>query len=87
ENAVRELTAQLIENPKAAAIVINRTAEKASLIFARGEDCAVDMGDALRTLTLPFSGRGGGKPAYAMGAMSSDFDLEILTNNARRFFN
>ncbi|MBQ4638124.1 MAG: hypothetical protein IJB92_05240 [Clostridia bacterium] len=87
ENAVRELTAQLIENPKAAAIVINRTADKASLIFARGEGCSVDMGDALRTLTLPFSGRGGGKPAYAMGAMSSDFDLEILTNNARRFFN
>ncbi|HEU4326666.1 MAG TPA: DHHA1 domain-containing protein [Roseiflexaceae bacterium] len=62
--------------------LLGTRADKAQLVFARGEGLAVDCGALLRQALATVGGRGGGQPALAQGGLPDPARLEEVLDAA-----
>ena len=77
-HALKFLANLLQTRPKAIALLACPAGDKLTVIFARGIDVAVPMGDLLRTALGNFGGGGGGRPDFAQGGGVPLVDADAL---------
>ena len=63
----KQLVSILQENVALIVLMVVQSGEKCTLLFARGENVTVHMGDLLKEVLNQFGGKGGGRPDFAQG--------------------
>ncbi len=71
---LKKLAQALRERPGTIALLAAR-GERPQLIFARGDDVALNMGELLRAAAVAGGGRGGGRPEWAQGGTPTNEGL------------
>ena len=80
---LKHLAGRIVAEPGRVAL-LGATGEKASLVFARSEDVALDASALLRQAAGPFGGRGGGRPNLAQGGVPDSANVQAALDEAGR---